>query len=61
MFGGVAQVERNLRNYNSSGWLPGAGAGLRYMVSEVHRLNLRVDVARGRDETTVYVSVGEAF
>lgn len=61
LFGGLAQVGRNLHAFHLSGWLPGAGAGLRYMVSEVHKINLRADVARGRDETTLYISVGEAF
>ncbi len=61
VFGGVAQVGRNLHDFNSSSWLPGVGAGLRYTVSEVHKLNLRLDVARGRDESALYVSVGEAF
>ena len=61
VFGGVAQVGRNLHDFDSSSWLPAAGAGLRYMVSKVHKLNFRVDLARGRDETTLYVSVGEAF
>lgn len=61
VFGGVAQVARNLHEFHSSDWLPGVGVGLRYLVSEVNKLNLRLDVARGRDETTVYMSVGEAF
>ncbi len=61
VFGGIAQVGKNLHDFNSSSWLPAAGAGLRYMVSEVHKLNFRVDLARGRDETALYVSVGEAF
>lgn len=61
VFGGVAQVGQNLDDFNSSNWLPGVGAGLRYLVSEIHKINLRVDLARGRDETSLYVSVGEAF
>ena len=61
VFGGVAQVGKNLHNFNSSDWLPGGGVGLRYLVSEVNKLNLRVDLAQGRDETTLYISVGEAF
>jgi len=61
VFGGIAQVGKTLHDFNSSSWLPAAGAGLRYMVSEVHKLNFRVDLARGRDETALYVSVGEAF
>lgn len=61
VFGGVAQVGKNLHDFNSSDWLPGGGAGLRYLVSEIHKINMRVDLARGRDETALYVSVGEAF
>jgi hypothetical protein len=61
VFGGIAQVGQNLHEFDSSSWLPAAGVGIRYVVSEVHKLNLRVDLARGRDETALYVSVGEAF
>ena len=61
VFGGVAQVAEDFHDFNGSDWLPGVGVGLRYLVSEDNKLNLRLDVARGRDETTVYMSVGEAF
>lgn len=61
VFGGVAEVAPTLHDFTSSDLLPSVGIGIRYMVSEIHRLNLRADLAQGRDETTLYVSVGEAF
>jgi hypothetical protein len=33
-------------------WLPSVGAGLRWLASEKARVNLSVDVARGRDTTS---------
>jgi hypothetical protein len=37
------------------------GAGIRYMVAPEQRVALRLDVAKGQDQTMVYISVGEAF
>jgi hypothetical protein len=35
--------------------------GLRYEVARDYGINLRLDVAVGRDSRAVYVSLGEAF
>ena len=37
------------------------GAGFRYVMAPKNNLSLRIDVARGRDESIYYVSIGEAF
>jgi hypothetical protein len=37
------------------------GAGLRRLASEKAKVNLSVDIAQGRDGTTAYVYVKEAF
>jgi hypothetical protein len=37
------------------------GAGIRYMVAPKERVALRLDIARGQDQTMVYISVGEVF
>lgn len=43
-------------------WLPSIGGGLRYMVSEEKRINLRLDYARGVDGSQgFYLGVMEAF
>ncbi|MCO5724119.1 hypothetical protein [Robiginitalea marina] len=43
-------------------WLPGAGLGLRYMVSKVKKINVRLDYALGVDGNQgLYFGVMEAF
>lgn len=41
--------------------LPSGGAGARFQLSKAHRVNLRADVARGKDTWTWSMGVGEAF
>ena len=60
-FGGVGTVAPSFSEMNADDLLPSVGAGVRFMISEAQRVNLRVDVARGNDETTVHINVGEAF
>ena len=61
VFGGVGEVARSFSDMDANDLLPGVGVGIRFMVSEAQRINLRVDVARGNDESTVHISIGEAF
>jgi outer membrane protein assembly factor BamA len=60
-FAGVGEVARNLSDFNTQDLLPSAGAGLRFMVSEVHRVNISVDYAQGKDGGAVYFYIGESF
>lgn len=41
--------------------IPSYGVGLRFMVLEEKRINLRLDYARSTDSDAIHVSVGEAF
>jgi len=41
--------------------IPSYGVGLRFMVLESKRINMRLDYARSTDSDAVYLSVGEAF
>lgn len=41
--------------------IPSYGVGLRFMVLQAKRINLRVDYARSTGSSAVHVSVGEAF
>ncbi|HSZ63019.1 MAG TPA: BamA/TamA family outer membrane protein [Terriglobales bacterium] len=41
--------------------LPGGGAGARFQLSKPYGVNLRADVARGKDTWTWSMGVGEAF
>jgi hypothetical protein len=41
--------------------LPGGGGGVRFQLSKPYNVNLRADVARGKDTWTWSMGVGEAF
>lgn len=41
--------------------LPGGGGGARFQLSKTYSVNLRADVARGKDSWTWSMGVGEAF
>lgn len=41
--------------------LTSGGLGLRYLASEANNVNLRIDVAWGKDGSAVYFGIGEAF
>ena len=60
-FAGVGEVAPDVGSLNSKNLLPSIGAGIRYRISKQHPINFRVDVARGNDDTAIYVGVGEAF
>jgi hypothetical protein len=61
VFGGWGKVARSFGDMDDEPDLPSIGAGLRWLASEKARVNLSVDVARGRDDTSVYVYVKESF
>ena len=42
-------------------FLPAAGVGLRFVISEKHRVSLAADIATGKEGTEFYFGVGEAF
>jgi len=58
-FGGAGSVAPDFGGWEKTLW--SAGAGLRWVIAPKNDISLRIDVARGRDETVYYVSVGEAF
>lgn len=62
VFAGVGQVAPTFGDINSGNWLPAAGLGIRWMAAQEHKVNVRADVAWGRDEGALfYLSIGEAF
>ena len=61
VFGGWGKVAPSFDEMGEEPDLPSAGFGLRWLASEKARVNLSVDVARGRDSTSVYVYVKESF
>jgi outer membrane protein assembly factor BamA len=60
-FAGVGEVAESVSDFNTDNLLPSAGVGIRFMLSEDHRLNLSVDWARGQDSDAWYFYVGESF
>ena len=62
-FGGVGEVipgnDQLLFTHNS--FLPSGGGGLRFELSKQYHVNLRADLARGRDGHTFSLGLGEAF
>jgi outer membrane protein assembly factor BamA len=64
-FGGVGGVipggSQPLQRVQNSHFLPGGGGGLRFALSKKYHVNLRADIAQGRDGHTFGMGVGEAF
>ena len=65
VFGGTGSIWGNENNGEEEferAWLPSAGLGLRYMVSQAKKINLRLDYAVGVDGNQgLYFGVMEAF
>jgi outer membrane protein assembly factor BamA len=60
-FAGVGGIASSFDDIGNSTVLPAVGAGLRWQASKETPINLRIDVAAGKDSTALYISVGEAF
>jgi len=53
-FAGVGEVAVSLSEFNSQNLLLIVVAGIRFILSKDHRLNLSVDWARGKDDDAWY-------
>lgn len=61
-FAGTGVAAESLDKWGDADRAYGYGAGLRYRVSEVDRMNVGLDVATGStNDLTVYFRIGEAF
>ncbi len=61
-FGGIGGVATGARQFfRNSAFLPAGGAGLRFMLSKAYHVNLRADIAAGKNEHTFSMGVNEAF
>jgi hypothetical protein len=58
-FGGLGSVAPDFAGWEKTLW--SIGAGFRFVLAPKNDIGLRVDIARGRDETIYYVGIGEAF
>ncbi len=59
-FGGVGEVAASFSDFGKD-FLPAAGVGVRFVLSEKHRISLSADIAAGKNGTEFYFGVGEAF
>jgi hypothetical protein len=59
--GAIPAGNQLLQTVQSSHFLPGGGGGLRFELSKKYHVNLRADIAQGRDGHTFGMGVGEAF
>ena len=59
-FAGVGEVASEVSGFGNN-FLPAAGLGARFVLSDKHRVSLSFDVARGKDGTEYYFGVGESF
>jgi outer membrane protein assembly factor BamA len=61
-FGGVGEViPGEGQVFGQQKFLPSVGGGLRFQLSKKYHVNLRVDIAQGRDGHTFGMGIGEAF
>jgi hypothetical protein len=61
-FGGVGEViPGGTQVLRINNFLPAGGGGVRFQLSKAYRVNLRSDFARGKDNWTWSMGVGEAF
>ena len=59
-FAGFGEVAPDFGSFGGD-YLPAAGVGARFVMSQKHRVSLSFDVAQGKDGTEYYFGVGEAF
>jgi outer membrane protein assembly factor BamA len=59
-FVGFGEVAENFGDFGRN-FLPAAGIGARFVLSQKHRVGLSADIAVGNDGTEFYFGVGEAF
>ncbi len=59
-FAGFGEVAEDLGDFGKD-LLPAGGAGLRFVLSQKHRMSLSADVAVGKHGAEFYLGIGEAF
>lgn len=61
-FGGIGGIGHSGHElFRDNSFLPAGGGGLRFILSKAHHVNLRADIAAGRNEHTFSMGVCEAF
>jgi surface antigen Omp85-like protein len=60
-FGGVGEVAPSLSKFNADNLLGSVGGGVRFSLSAKYHVNLRADIAQGKNGHTFSMGLGEAF
>jgi len=60
-FGGVATAVNSLNEISFNGLLPAVGVGIRYMAVPSEKINVGIDIAKGKDDWGLYFRIGETF
>jgi len=60
-FAGVGESMPTPTDFGGGKFLPAVGAGIRWRPSAETSINMRLDLAWGKDGRAVYLSIGEAF
>lgn len=60
-FSGFGKHAESFSGFRDRESIPSYGVGVRFMVLQSKRVNLRVDFARSRDDEAIHISVGETF
>ena len=60
-FAGLGHITNSFSDGGDNVDVPSYGAGVRFMVLQSKRINLRVDYARSDDSDALYLGVAEAF
>jgi hypothetical protein len=60
-FAGAGSVASSLSASRERDVIPSYGVGVRFMVLQAKRINLRLDYARSTDSSAIHFAVGEAF
>jgi hypothetical protein len=60
-FAGSGQIEETFAGLDDGEWVSSFGLGLRFMIQQEKRINLRLDYGRSADSDGISFFVGEAF
>jgi len=60
-FGGAGEIGTSFTGYRNRDTIPSYGVGVRFSVLPAKRVNVRLDLARSKDDDAIHLSVGEAF
>jgi outer membrane protein assembly factor BamA len=60
-FGGIATAVNSLNEISFNGLLPAVGVGIRYMAIPSEKINIGIDIAKGKDDWGLYFRIGETF